>query len=140
MTDHAPPQYARAKETSGAAVGFIVFAAMIMLMAGGFQIFVGLVAIFTNEFYVATPEYVFQLDATAWGWIHALFGLIVVGAALSLLSGQMWARIVGVILALLGALVNFAFIPYYPIWSLIVITLDVFIIWALVVHGRDVVV
>ena len=140
MTDRGSSQYAaagRPQETSGAAVGLIAFAAVIMFMAGGFQIFAGLVGIFTNEFYVATPNYLFQFDATAWGWVHLLVGLIVVGAGSGLLSGRTWARVVGVLLAMLSALVNFAFIPYYPIWSLIIITLDVFIIWALVAHGRD---
>jgi hypothetical protein len=140
MTDRGSSQYAaadRPRETSGAAVGLIAFAAVIMFMAGGFQIFAGLVGIFTNEFYVATPNYLFQFDATAWGWVHLLVGLIVVGAGSGLLSGRTWARVVGVLLAMLSALVNFAFIPYYPIWSLIIITLDVFIIWALVAHGRD---
>lgn len=141
MTEHASSQYAaadRTHETSGAAVGLIAFAAMIMFMAGGFQIFAGLVAIFTNEFYVATPNYLLQFDATSWGWVHLLVGLILVAAGSGLLSGRTWARVVGVSLAMLSALVNFAFIPYYPIWSLIIITLDVFIIWALVAHGRDI--
>jgi hypothetical protein len=141
MTDNVSSQYAtagRTQETSGAAVGFIAFAAMIMFMAGGFQIIAGLVAIFTNEFYVATPRYLLQFDVTSWGWIHLLVGLIVVGAGSGLLSGRTWARVVGVTLAILSALANFAFIPYYPIWSLIIITLNVFIIWALVAHGRDI--
>jgi hypothetical protein len=141
MTDHVSSQYAtagRTQETSGAAVGFIAFAAMIMFMAGGFQIIAGLVAIFTNEFYVATPRYLLEFDVTSWGWIHLLVGLIMVGAGSGLLSGRTWARVVGVTLAMLSAFANFAFIPYYPIWSLIVITLDVFIIWALVAHGRDI--
>jgi hypothetical protein len=141
MTDNVSSQYAtagRTQETSGAAVGFIAFAAMIMFMAGGFQIIAGLVAIFTNEFYVATPRYLLQFDVTSWGWIHLLVGLILVGAGSGLLSGRTWARVVGVTLAILSALANFAFIPYYPIWSLIIITLNVFIIWALVAHGRDI--
>lgn len=141
MTDHVSSPSAtagRTQETSGAAVGLIAFAAMIMFLAGGFQIFAGLVAIFTNEFYVTTPNYLFQFDVTSWGWIHLLVGLVVVAAGSGLLSGRTWARVVGVTLAMLSALVNFAFLPYYPIWSLIVITLDVFIIWALVAHGRDI--
>ena len=143
MTDQGTSQYAaadRTQERSGAAVGFIAFAAVMMFMAGGFQAFAGLVAIFTNEFYVATPRYLFQFDVTTWGWIHLLVGLIVLAAAAGLLSGRTWARAVGVTLAMLSALANFAFLPYYPLWSLIVITLDVFIIWALVAHGRDVII
>jgi len=139
MTDQVSSPYATDRtETSGAAVGLIVFAAMIMFMTGGFQTFAGLVAIFTNEFYVATPRYLLEFDVTTWGWIHLLVGLVVLAAAGGLLSGRTWARTVGVTLAMVSALANFAFIPYYPIWSLIIITLDVFIIWALVAHGRDI--
>jgi hypothetical protein len=142
MTDQVTSQYAAADDTrerSGAAVGFIAFAAVMMFMAGGFQVFAGLVAIFNNEFYVATPRYLLEFDVTSWGWIHLLVGVIVLAAAIGLLSGRTWARAVGVVLAVLSALVNFAFLPYYPIWSLVVITLDVFIIWALVAHGRDII-
>ena len=55
-----------------------------------------------------------------------------------MLSGKTWGRTIGVVLAALSALANFAFIPYYPIWSLVIIALDFFVIWALVAHGRDI--
>jgi hypothetical protein len=143
MTDHGTSQYAaadRRHEQSGAAVGLIAFAAVMMLMAGGFQAIAGLVAIFNSEFYVTTPAYLLEVDVTTWGWIHLLVGLIVLAAAAGVLSGRTWARAVGVVLAMLSALVNFAFLPHYPVWSVVVITLDVFIIWALVAHGRDVII
>jgi hypothetical protein len=120
------------------AVGFIVFAAVMMMMAGVFQALAGLVAIFENEFYVATRNYLFQLDATTWGWIHLIGGVIVALAGFSLLSGATWARAVGITLAVLSAIANFLFIPYYPFWSLLIIALDVFVIWALAVHGGKV--
>jgi hypothetical protein len=125
------------RETSGLAAGFILFAAIMMIMAGTFQALAGLVAIFENQFYVATREYVFQFDATTWGWIHLVLGVIVVLAGWGLLSGQTWARVVGITLALLSAIANFMFIPYYPFWSMIVIALDIFVIWALAAHGRE---
>jgi hypothetical protein len=125
------------KTTSGWAVGFILFAAIMMIMAGIFQFFAGLVAIFDNEFYVATRNYVFQFDATTWGWIHLLVGLLVALAGLGLLAGRTWARVVGITLAVLSAIANFLFIPYYPFWSLTAIALDVFVIWALAAHGRE---
>jgi hypothetical protein len=124
-----------AQETSGWAVGFILFAAIMLIMSGIFQFFAGLVALFDNEFYVATRNYVFQFDATSWGWIHLIGGLIVALAGFGLLAGQTWARVVGIILALLSAIANFAFIPYYPFWALTIITLDIFVIWALAAHG-----
>jgi hypothetical protein len=127
----------RAEETSGWAVGFILFAAVMMLMAGIFQFFAGLVALFQNEFYVATRNYLFQFDATTWGWIHLLGGLLVVLAGWGLLSGRTWARVVGITLAVLSAIANFLFIPYYPFWALTVIALEVFFIWALAAHGRE---
>ena len=140
MTDQAASQYrsaGRAREASGWAVGFTLFAAIMMLMSGTFQALAGLVAIFENEFYVATRNYLFQFDATTWGWIHLLVGLVVAFAGWGLLSGRTWARVVGITLAVLSAIANFLFLPYYPFWALTVITLDVFVIWALTAHGRD---
>ena len=125
------------QETSGTAVGFILFAAIMMLMAGSFQALQGLIAIFENEFYVATRNYVFQFDATTWGWIHLLIGLLVAFAGWGLLSGRTWARVVAITVALVSAVANFLFIPYYPFWALTVITLDIFVIWAVAAHGRE---
>jgi hypothetical protein len=130
--------YSRAGQpTSGWAVGFILFAAILMIMSGIFQALQGLIAIFENEFYVATRNYLFQFDATTWGWIHLLVGLLVAVAGWGLLSGRTWARVVAVTLAVLSAIANFLFIPYYPFWSLLIITLDVFVIWAVCAHGGD---
>jgi hypothetical protein len=122
-------------EPSGAAVGFILFAAVMMIMAGVFQAIQGLVGIFENEFYVPTRNYLFQFDATTWGWTHLLVGLLVAFAGWGLLSGRTWARTVAITLAVISAIANFAFIPYYPFWSLTVITLDIFVIWAVAAHG-----
>jgi hypothetical protein len=127
----------RTGERSSWAVGFILFAAIMMLLSGSFQAIAGLIAILENEFYVATRNYLFQFDATTWGWIHLIVGLVVAFAGWGLLSGKTWARVVGITLAALSAIANFAFIPYYPIWSLLIIVLDVVVIWALAAHGRD---
>jgi hypothetical protein len=128
---------ARGQETSGTAVGFILFAAIMMIMVGVFQALQGIVAIFENEFYVATRNYLFQFDATTWGWIHLLVGLLVAFAGWGLLSGRTWARVVALTLAVLSAITNFLFIPYYPFWALLLITLDIFVIWAITAHGGD---
>lgn len=119
------------------AVGGIMFAAVTMAMIGMFHAITGLAALFENEFYVATPNYVFELDVTAWGWIHLVGGIVVAIAAFGVFSGNLAARVVGIAIAALSAVVNFAFIPYQPLWSLTIIALDVFVIWALSVHGRD---
>ncbi|HEY6709070.1 MAG TPA: hypothetical protein VJB61_15930 [Actinomycetota bacterium] len=141
MTEQESPQYrstARAQEEpSGAAVGFILFAAIMMIMVGVFQALQGIIAIFENEFYVATRNYLFQFDATTWGWIHLLVGLLVAFAGWGLLSGRTWARVVGITVVLLSALANFLFIPYYPFWALLLITLDIFVIWAIAAHGGE---
>jgi hypothetical protein len=123
------------REASGWAVGFILFAAIMMIMSGIFQAIAGLVAIFENEFYVATREYLFQFDATSWGWIHLVVGVVVAFAGWGLLSGRTWARVVAITLAVVSAIANFLFIPYYPFWALLIITLDIFVIWAVSAHG-----
>ena len=123
------------REASGWAIGFISFAAVMMIMTGAFQALAGLVAIFEDQFYVLTANYVFQFDVTTWGWIHLILGVVVVAAGLGVLSGQTWGRVVGITLAMLSAVANFLFIPYYPFWSLLIIGLDVLVIWALAAHG-----
>ena len=138
MTESTGSRYqSTAPEEPGAwAQGLIMFAAVMMFVGGGFQAIMGLAAIFENEFYTVTPNYVFEFDVSLWGWIHLLLGLVVIFAGYGLLSGQTWARVVGIVLASVSALVNFAFIPYYPFWSLAIIALDVFIIWALATQAR----
>ena len=140
MSDQATPHHqtaSRARPVSGWAVGVTLFAALMMLMTGLFQALAGLVAIFENEFYVSTRNYLFQFDATSWGWIHLLVGVSVAFAGLGLLSGKTWARVVAITLAVLSATANFLFLPYYPFWALTVIALDIFVIWALTAHGHD---
>jgi hypothetical protein len=139
MTDDAYPARARARgeATSSWAVGFVLFAAIMMIMAGIFQAFDGLVALFNDTFYVATRKYLFQFDATTWGWIHLILGIVVALAGWGLLSGRTWARVVAITVAVLSAIANFLWIPYYPFWALTIITLDVFVIWAVAAHGRD---
>lgn len=143
MTDQSPPSYQptgqREEPPSAWATGLILFAGVLMILSGSFQALAGTVALFEDEFYVATRNYWLEFDATSWGWIHLLIGLVVFFAGFAVISGKMWGRIVGVILAVLSALSNFAFIPYYPFWSITIIALDIFIIWALTAHGRDVV-
>jgi hypothetical protein len=118
-------------------VGFTVFAAVMMIMVGVWQALAGLIAIFENEVYVPTRSYLFELDLSAWGWIHLVLGLVVAFAGWGLLSGQTWARVVGITLAAISATANFLFIPYYPFWSIVIIAVDVFVIWALTAHGRE---
>ena len=121
---------------SGWAIGFVVFAAVMMVLVGTFQVIAGIAAIFEDEFFVVGPNYVYDVDVTAWGWIHLLLGLTLVLAGFGALKGATWARVVGITLASLSAISNFFFIPYYPVWSIVIIAADVLVIWALSVYGR----
>jgi hypothetical protein len=141
MTDDAAPQYRAAgraeQATSAGAVGLILFAAVMMIMVGFFQVLAGLVAIINNAFYAVPHQYAFRFNVTTWGWIDLLIGLIVLGAGWGLLSGRTWARLVGITIATLSAIANFLFLPYYPFWTMTVIALDVFVIWAIAAHGGE---
>lgn len=121
---------------SATAAGFTILAATLMVISGLWSFFMGLAAIIKSQFFVALPNYSFRIDITSWGWIHLAVGALVFAAGVCLILGQLWARVVGVMLALISAVANFLFIPYYPVWSLIVIALDVFIIWALMTAGQ----
>jgi hypothetical protein len=116
---------------SGWAIGGITFAAVMMILIGVFQVIAGLVAIFDDDFYVVTQNYTFDLDTSAWGWIHLLLGILLLLAGYGLMSGATWAAAVAIVLAVLTAVENFFFIPYYPFWSILVIALCVWVIWAL---------
>jgi hypothetical protein len=122
--------------TSGWTVGFVVFAAVIMMIIGSFQVIAGIAAIFEDEFFVVGPNYVYDVDVTAWGWIHLGLGVLLFFAGIGALAGATWARVVGITLASLSAIANFFFIPYYPVWSIVMIALDIAVIWALSVYGR----
>jgi hypothetical protein len=139
MTEEELPRSRIDPTSSDSAVIFVLDAVILMLLAGMFQILVGLMAIFDNEIYVQTRNYLFKFDVTTWGWIHLVVGIAVGLAGLGLLRGRTWARVAGIILAVLSAITNFLFIPHYPVWSLVIIAVDVFIIWALAVHGREVI-
>jgi hypothetical protein len=122
-------------EVSGWALSGIVFAACMMVMIGTFQVLAGLVAIFNDEFYVVARNYTFDLDVSAWGWIHLIIGLLVLATGVGLFGRRTWAGVAAIMFAMLSALANFFFIPYYPIWSLLLIGLDFWVIWALTRPG-----
>lgn len=119
------------------AVGYAMFASVLLLMAGIFQFVAGLVAVIEDDFYVVGTKWVFEFDVTTWGWIHMLIGLVLFLSGIGILSGNVLARTVGVIVAGVAAVANFLWLPYYPVWSIIMIFLAVAVIWALTVHGRD---
>jgi hypothetical protein len=133
-----PRQSGRSASGPSGWVGWITFAGTMMLIIGSLHIVQGLVAVFNDEYYLVTKNgLTVHLDYTAWGWTQIIAGLVVIGAGLGIFAGQMWARVIGVILAGVSILLNFAFIASYPFWSAIVIAMDVFVIMALTVHGKE---
>lgn len=119
-------------------VGWVVFAGLIMIMVGTFQVIAGLVALFNDDYFaVGQNGLIVSVDYTAWGWVHLVWGIIVGLAGLALLAGQMWARVLAVLAAGVQAIVNLAFLSAHPVWTTIVIALDVLVIYAVVVHGRE---
>jgi len=126
------------REPSGWAMGWTAFAGIMMVLMGGWWIITGLVAIVNDEFYVVGEEYIFQFDVTTWGWIHLILGIIILISGFGLFTANVWARTVGVIIAVIAALVGFAWLPWYPIWAIIFIAVSVAIIWALTAHGHDI--
>jgi hypothetical protein len=128
---------ARRTEASPWVMGLAMFAGVLMITAGIFQIISGLAALFQNEIFVVGQQYVVSFDVTTWGWIHLLIGIAVLLAGLAVLTGQLWGRVIGIGLAALSMIANFAFLPYYPFWALAIIALDVFVIWALCSYDRE---
>jgi hypothetical protein len=114
------------------AVGGSIFAAATMFVGGLFQFFEGLVALINGgDFFVRTPNYVFRFDATAWGWIHLIIGVAVAACGLAIFTGNIVARSVGILIAVLALISNFLFLPYYPLWSIVLIALNILVIWSL---------
>ena len=142
MTEQVSPSYTTGapptKQPSGVAVGFTLFAGCMMILAGVFQMIYGISALAKDNVALFTQNYVFKFDTTTWGWIHLLVGLGVLLAGFGVIAGNIIGRIVGVALAVLSAVVNFAAIPHYPFWSMTIIAIDVFVIWALTAHGKDI--
>ncbi len=127
----ATQQHPGEEAVSGWASGGITFAACVLTLVGAFQVIAGLTAILDDQFYVVARNYTFDLDATAWGWIHLLLGLALLFTGIGLFVRKAWAGVTALFLALVSAVANFFFIPYFPIWSVVVIALDVWVIWAL---------
>jgi len=128
---------AQPRTINNAAVGWTAFASIMMFFLGVWWVIAGIAGILKDDLFVVTHKYVFTFSVTTWGWIHLLLGIVVFLAALALFQGAVWARTVGVILGAVSGLIAFAWLPAYPVWGVIFITVSVFVIWALTVHGRD---
>jgi hypothetical protein len=148
MSDLHPPTARHQASTPGGEVtptpwtspwvGWILFAGVMMIVLGLFHAFQGFIALFDDEYYVVGKSgLTIHLDYTVWGWTHLILSLVVLVGGVALLNGRLWGRIVGVVLAVLSILVNVAFLAAYPIWSTIMIAVDILVIWALTVHGHE---
>jgi hypothetical protein len=126
-------------EPSGWAIGWTAFAGIMMVLMGAWWVIAGLVAIVDDEFYLVSQEWIFKFSTTTWGWIHLILGVIILFSGFGLFTANVWARTVGVIIALISGLVAFAWLPWYPVWAIIFIAVSVAIIWALTAHGHDIV-
>ena len=118
-------------------IGWVIFAGVLMVILGGFNIIYGLVAIFDDQHFAATRAGLLVFDLTTWGWILLIVGIVQVIAASALIAGKLWARIIGIILAGLNAWGQLALLDAQPVWSSIIIAVDVLVIYALAVHGRE---
>lgn len=113
------------------ASGWTALAAVLMTIGGVLAVFQGIAAIAKDDIIVKARNYSFAFSSTGWGWIHLILGIVIFLAGLSLFSGAAWARFLGVLLAGLSVIANFTWLPYYPVWSIVVIAIDLAIIWAL---------
>ncbi|MFE9925614.1 hypothetical protein ACFYQA_29815 [Streptomyces sp. NPDC005774] len=132
-TTHTRPTHPARQEW---ATGLTVFAAVMLFLVGLLDLLRGIMAIAEDDVFVTTPHYVFEFDLTGWGWIHLVLGVIAVIVSIGLLRTATWARVTGVAIAGLVIIANFLSMPYYPLWSIVMITISGFIIWALCVVER----
>ena len=132
------PMASRAPQPTGW-TGWIAFGAVMMVMLGSFHAIAGFVGIFQESYFlVGSSDLVVEVDYTTWGWVHLIAGIVIIAAGAMLITGATWARVVTVAVAFLSALLNLAFLAAYPIWSTIMITVDILVIWAVIVHGSEV--
>ena len=117
--------------------GWVAFAALMLIIVGFFHLFAGIVALFNSDVYLIAKNSTWLVSYTSWGWAHIVWGVLSILAGGSLAKGNMYGRIVAVVVALMSAVVNLAFVPVYPIWSILIIVVDICVIFAVTVHGKD---
>lgn len=117
--------------------GWVAFAGILMIISGVLGAIQGLFAVFNDDLVIFGREGALLLDISGWGWVHMLLGLLLLLSGILVLRGNMFGRIVAVILATLSIIVNFIWLPVYPVWAIVVITMDIFILYAVMVHGRE---
>jgi hypothetical protein len=121
----------RERKTSVGAYGVSVFAGVILVTLASFQILEGLSAVLKDNVYVSGLNYAYAINLTTWGWIHLVIGVIGVAVGIGILAGQAWGHILGIAFAVISALSQFMFLPFYPFWALLLIGMNILVIWAL---------
>ena len=121
----------RERKTSVGAYGVSVFAGVILVTLASFQILEGLSAVLKDNVYVSGLNYAYAINLTTWGWIHLVIGVIGVAVGIGILAGQAWGHILGIAFAVISALSQFMFLPFYPFWALLLIAMNILVIWAL---------
>ncbi|MBO0845391.1 MAG: hypothetical protein J2P22_08260 [Nocardioides sp.] len=131
MSTQQPTRYDDPSSKGLVALGVTGFAGVMLCVVAVFTILEGIAAIANDEVYVAGLHWAYRLDITGWGWIHLILGIIGLVVGIGILTGQTWARISGIVVAGLSCLANFAFLPYYPLWSIVILAFNALVIWAL---------
>ena len=119
------------------AFGVVTFAGVTLITLAFFEILQAIAAIAEDQVFVTGLNYSYALDLTQWGWVHLVLGLIGMAIGIGLVAGQTWARVAGIAVAVLVALANFAWLPYFPVWSLLIIAFSVVVIWALTTQMKE---
>jgi hypothetical protein len=116
------------------ATGLLLFAAVFMVVGGSFHAIQGLAALINDDFFENVQGYAYDVDITTWGWLHLIVGIVVALTGITLLTGAIWARIIAMFIMVVSAIINFIYIPYQPLWSIVLLVIDGAIIWALLTY------
>ncbi|MFJ4682367.1 hypothetical protein ACIQNG_18290 [Streptomyces sp. NPDC091377] len=127
----APPPQRTDAGGGGWVTGGITFAGVLMLVGGVLAILQGVAAISDDHVYASVGTYIYEINLTGWGWIHVVLGALFAITGWGVLTGAAWGRVAGIALASLSLVAQFLFLPYAPVWSVVMMAIDVFIIWAL---------
>lgn len=118
-------------------VGWAYFAGFMMMVLGGLQIIEGLTGIFRQSYFIVTQNHLLVFDYKAWGWVNLILGIIVLIAGYELFRGALWARILAITLAAISIIANMAYMDAYPLWSILIIVLNILVVYALLIHGSE---
>lgn len=126
----------RQNETTGW-TGWVVFAGVMMVIGGALWALQGFIAVIKGDLVIFSDEGALFLNVTGWGWVHMILGLLLLLSGVLVMRGNMFGRTMAVFLVILSIIINFIWLPVYPVWAIIVIVIDVFILYAVIVHGRE---